>query len=73
MDRFGPTGKVSKKKKLVNLLRWTTFHGRTGRNFGWMDRAHYNSETFWSLLVSDAIERNLKNGVYSKFTDNWYL
>ena len=23
MDRFGPTGKVS--KKLVHLLRWTTF------------------------------------------------
>ena len=37
MDRFGPTGKVS--KKLVHLLRWTTFPGRTGRNFGWMDRA----------------------------------
>ena len=26
MDRFGPTGKVS--KKLVHLLRWTTFRGR---------------------------------------------
>ena len=37
VDRFGPTGKVS--KKLVHLLRWTTFPGRTGRNFGWMDRA----------------------------------
>ena len=34
MDRFGPTGKVS--KKLVHLLRWTTF---PGRNFGCMDRA----------------------------------
>ena len=32
IDRFGPTGKVS--KKLVHLLRWTTFPGRTGRNFG---------------------------------------
>ena len=32
MDRFGPTGKVS--KKLVHLLRWTTFPGRTGLNFG---------------------------------------
>ena len=35
MDRFGPTGKVS--KKLVHLLRWTTFPDRTdrtGRNFG---------------------------------------
>ena len=38
MDRFGPTGKVSKKR--VHLLRWTTFPGRTGWNFGWMDRAH---------------------------------
>ena len=32
MDRFGPTGKVL--KKMVHLLRWTTFPGRTGRNFG---------------------------------------
>ena len=30
MDRFGPTGKVSKKR----VLRWTTFPGRTGWNFG---------------------------------------
>ena len=37
VDRFGPTGKVS--KKLAHLFRWTTFPGRTGRNFGWMDRA----------------------------------
>ena len=37
MDRFGPTGKVSKKR--VHLLRWTTFPGRTSWNFGWMDRA----------------------------------
>ena len=37
MDRFGPTGKVSKTR--VHLLRWTTFPGRTGWNFGWMDRA----------------------------------
>ena len=37
MDRFGPTGKVSKKR--VHLLRWTTFPGRTGWNFGRMDRA----------------------------------
>ena len=38
MDRFGPTGKVSKKR--VHLLRWTNFPGRTGCNFGWMDHAH---------------------------------
>ena len=37
MDRLGPTGKVSKKR--VHLLRWTNFPGRTGWNFGWMDRA----------------------------------
>ena len=37
MDRFGPTGKVSKKR--VHLLRWSSFPGRTGPNFGWMDRA----------------------------------
>ena len=37
MDRFHPTRKVS--KKVVHLLRWTTFPGRPGQNFGWMDRA----------------------------------
>ena len=37
MDRFGPTGKVSKKR--VHLLRWSSFPGRAGLNFGWMDRA----------------------------------
>ena len=37
MDRFGPTGKVS--KKLVHLLRWSSFPGRTGLKFGSMDRA----------------------------------
>ena len=35
MNRLGPTGKVS--KKLVHLLRWTTFPGWTGRKFGWVD------------------------------------
>ena len=39
MDLFGPTGKVW--KKLVHLLRWSSFPGRTGLNFGWMDRALY--------------------------------
>ena len=37
MDRFGPTGKVSKIQ--VHLLRWSSFPGRTGLNVGWMDRA----------------------------------
>ena len=44
MDRFGPTGKVSKKQ--VHLLRWTTFHGRTSWDFCWMDRAHYSFSAF---------------------------
>ena len=51
MDRFGPNGKVSKKR--VHLLRWTTFPGLTGWNFGWMDRAlsfFFNSRT--AALVS---------------------
>ena len=34
MDRFGPTGKVS--KKLVHLLRWSSLPGRTGRKF-WLN------------------------------------
>ena len=42
MDRFGPTGKVSKKQ--VHLLRWSSFPGRTGLNFGWMDRAPYSRD-----------------------------
>ena len=62
MDRFGPTGKVSKKQ--VHLLRWSSFPGRTGLNFGWTDRAPgFNSlastmielsanETKWSSLVA---------------------
>ena len=37
MDRFGPTGKVS--KKLVHLLRWSSSPGRTVLDFGCMDRA----------------------------------
>ena len=32
MDRFGPTGRVSKKR--VHLLRWSSFPGPTGWNFG---------------------------------------
>ena len=37
MYRFGPTAKVSKKR--FHLLRWSSFPGRTGWNFGGMDRA----------------------------------
>ena len=46
MDQFGPTGKVS--EKLAHLVRWTSFPGWTGQNFGWMDRALY-SRCFLSL------------------------
>ena len=49
MDRFGPTGKVS--KKLVHLLRWSSFPGRTGLNFGWMDRA----PCLWTCLSKGSI------------------
>ena len=31
IDRFGSTGKVSKKR--IHLLRWSSFPGRTGWNF----------------------------------------
>ena len=51
MDRCGPTRKVS--KKLVHLLTWTTFPGRTGRNFGWKDRARY-------LRISPRINRSFE-------------
>ena len=54
MDRFGPTGKVSKKR--VHLLRWTTFPGRTGWNFGWMDRARGLSQNV-RLMYEKFLER----------------
>ena len=56
MDRFGPTGKVSKKR--VHLLRWTTFPGRTGWNFGWMDRA-LGHMTMYQSLPSTPLLRQL--------------
>ena len=45
MDRFGPTGKVWKKR--FHLLRWSSFPGRTGWNFGWMDRAPWLQLVTW--------------------------
>ena len=56
MDRFGPTGKVS--KKLVHLLRWSSFPGRTGLDFGSMDRApflklHRDREPTQSVCLAD--------------------
>ena len=46
MDRFGPIGKVSKER--VHLLRWSSFPGRTGWNFGWMDHAQRDPGWVWS-------------------------
>ena len=54
MDRFGPTRKVSKKR--VHLLRWSSFPGRTGWNFGWMDRAHWDSYPSLSLSFSLSLD-----------------
>ena len=53
MDQFGPTGKVL--KKLVHLLRWTTFPGPTGRKF-WlnMDRVHIVVR-FITIILSDGL------------------
>ena len=36
-------------EKMVHLLRWTTFSGRTGLNFGWMDHAHYNKSYLFKI------------------------
>ena len=36
----------------VHLLRWSTFPGRTGWNFGWMDRAQILRETTVHRIVS---------------------
>ena len=55
MDRFGPTGKVSKTR--VHLLRWTTFPGRTGWNFGWMDAPAIYQPTIYKLNIF-TIDRN---------------
>ena len=46
---FGPTGKVSKTR--VRHMRWTTFPGRTGWNFVWMDRAPW-----FKNILSHALE-----------------
>ena len=63
MDRFGPTGKVSKKR--VHLLRWTTFPRRTGLDFGWMDRAPSSTDKGSRIQY-------LESGIYgveSRFQD----
>ena len=65
MDRFGPTGKVS--KKLVHLLRWSSFRGRTGLNFGWMDRAPsaHNARRYEQKAEGP--------GVFHGFRHNYFL
>ena len=50
MDRLGPTGKVSKKR--VHLLRWSSFLGRIGLNFGLMDRARCLRFTYSTKRVA---------------------
>ena len=60
MDRFGPTGKVSKKR--VHLLRWTNFPGRTGWNFGSMDRARDATSGGVRLKRELTINRSLSQG-----------
>ena len=60
MDQLGPTGKVSKKR--VHLLRWTIFPGRTGWNFGWMDRVQevYNGAGLLETLARLFLLREVK-------------
>ena len=60
LDSFGPTGKVS--KKLVHLLRWSTFSGRTGLNLGWMDRTQ---------LLPSVRDQTLKPHVTSDLWDQF--
>ena len=64
MDRIGPTGKVSKKR--VHLLRWATFPGRTGLNFGLMDRAPIvNKDVIWSTSFAFSQNSAAELGVVS--------
>ena len=52
---FGPklNGSVRSNRKSfekrVHLLRWSSFPGRTGWNFGWMDRAHVHMITVGNI------------------------
>ena len=64
MDRFGQTGKVSIKR--VHLLRWTNFPGRTGWNFGWMDRA-----PTLAYATINKISGILEN-IFSSMSTIWY-
>ena len=66
MDRFGPTGKVSKKR--VHLLRWSSFPRRTGWNFGWIDRAQYFYSNFCLSYILIAINLFITAFSYIKDT-----
>ena len=60
MDQFGPTGKVS--KKLVYLLRWTTFSRSNGSVF-WLNGlrpetfTQLNMDCHWLILGHVALTK----------------
>ena len=64
MDRFGPTGKVSEKR--VPLLRWSSFSGRTGWNFGWMDRALSLSQQVDGWMLSKITEKIIRENAFEQ-------
>ena len=72
MDRFDPTGKVS--KKLVHLLRWTTLPGRTGRKF-WLNGSRpwcSHMKLKWSAFITSGaplIVFDISRGLYLSETD----
>ena len=66
MDRFGPTGKVSKKR--VHLLRWSSFFGRTDLNFGRMDRALSFEQTTILINKQVGIQKDFKKSIFSEST-----
>ena len=73
MDRFGPTGKASKKQ--VHLLRWSSFPGRTGLNFGWMDR-NFHPIRPWKVvgtLYLDSSYVTLKYCAFLSVSDKFIL
>ena len=43
-------------KKWVHFLRWTTFPGRTGWNFGWMDRALCNIRPLLCISLNNKLK-----------------
>ena len=65
MDRFGPTGKVSKKR--VYLLRWTTFPGLNRSGF-WLNQDRAPSSTDKGSRIQ-YLESGI-HGVESRFQDS---